>query len=533
MRARAPPGAAARRSWSRSTRAASPALALRRHRPVDLRRARAVPLAELHKTYRGEQGRTRSSRRCAPTGLRGALEYYDCHDRRRAAGARERARRARRSAPTCRSYTEVDRRRARRARPGRGGARPRRARPARRRARDRARVVVAAGPWTDEMLGALGLGFERAAAAPDQGRPHRGRPRDGCRCTRAITHDSPRDGRVMFAHPVARAHRARHHRHRLRRRARRRRAPTPADVDVPVRRGNALFPGAHLGPDDVIATWAGLRPLIARRRRRRASRTCRASTRSSSRDEGSSSSPAASSPPTGAWPRRSSTASVEWLRDRGDAALEGRDDQAVPHQAPAAARRAGARGARPRRASTAIAERLVAQRRPRRRASPSTCRRPTAARRVGGRCAASRDARAARAASTPSCRTCGSRSITPSRWTSRAPSRTCSCAAFRSACAARDQGLGVAERVAQRMAPRLGWTAEERRAADGGIPPHRRGDAAVQAGCGAAGRGREGGGGLAAMPVRQENRQAAKSAKIRTVPGPGLLFLGALGGLGG
>src|SRR6185295_19946650 len=27
--------------------------------------------------------------------------------------------------------------------------------------------------------------------------------------------------------------------------------------------GNGYFPGANLSPDDVIATWAGLRPLIA------------------------------------------------------------------------------------------------------------------------------------------------------------------------------------------------------------------------------------------------------------------------------
>lgn len=38
---------------------------------------------------------------------------------------------------------------------------------------------------------------------------------------------------------------------------------TPEDVVYLLRSANAAFPNAHLGPADVLATWAGLRPLIS------------------------------------------------------------------------------------------------------------------------------------------------------------------------------------------------------------------------------------------------------------------------------
>ena len=40
---------------------------------------------------------------------------------------------------------------------------------------------------------------------------------------------------------------------------------TEPDLVYLLRSANALFPGAHLTPDDVVATWAGLRPLLAAR----------------------------------------------------------------------------------------------------------------------------------------------------------------------------------------------------------------------------------------------------------------------------
>jgi glycerol-3-phosphate dehydrogenase len=41
--------------------------------------------------------------------------------------------------------------------------------------------------------------------------------------------------------------------------------PEEADLVYLLRSANAIFPGAHLTPDDVVATWAGLRPLLAAR----------------------------------------------------------------------------------------------------------------------------------------------------------------------------------------------------------------------------------------------------------------------------
>jgi glycerol-3-phosphate dehydrogenase len=78
----------------------------------------------------------------------------------------------------------------------------------------------------------------------------------------AITFTSPMDGRVMFVLPwgewsyVGTTDTD---------------SPqSPDDVTVDeqdvtylLRSANALFPGAHLTPDDVTASWAGLRPLIA------------------------------------------------------------------------------------------------------------------------------------------------------------------------------------------------------------------------------------------------------------------------------
>ena len=47
-------------------------------RPVDLRLARAVPRAALHKTFRGAKAALALEPQLQPEGLRGVLEYYDC-----------------------------------------------------------------------------------------------------------------------------------------------------------------------------------------------------------------------------------------------------------------------------------------------------------------------------------------------------------------------------------------------------------------------------------------------------------------------
>jgi len=121
-------------------------------------------------------------------------------------------------------------------------------------------VVNATGPWSDRLRR-----LEDSATQPLL-RPTKGvhvlvrRERLGH--SAAITLTSPLDGRVMFVLPwgdfsyigttdtdteegpdEVRA--------------------TAEDVTYLLRSANAAFPNAHLEPDDVLATWAGLRPLIA------------------------------------------------------------------------------------------------------------------------------------------------------------------------------------------------------------------------------------------------------------------------------
>ncbi len=121
-------------------------------------------------------------------------------------------------------------------------------------------VVNATGPWTDAVRRLDGTHPDPVL------RPTKGvhvvvrRARLGH--TRAITMFSPIDGRVMFVLPwgdlsyigttdtdeAAAPEDVR---------------ATAADVVYLLRSANAFFPGARLGPADVVSTWAGLRPLLA------------------------------------------------------------------------------------------------------------------------------------------------------------------------------------------------------------------------------------------------------------------------------
>jgi glycerol-3-phosphate dehydrogenase len=125
----------------------------------------------------------------------------------------------------------------------------------------RARTVVnAAGPWSDAI---------RRMAEPQARRAVRGTkgvhvsvPRDRIRNNGALTLLSPIDGRVMFVLPAGpfciigttdteydgRPERVR---------------ATKSDVTYLLRSANAFFPGAHLLESDVVAAWAGIRPLVA------------------------------------------------------------------------------------------------------------------------------------------------------------------------------------------------------------------------------------------------------------------------------
>ncbi|HXE56822.1 MAG TPA: glycerol-3-phosphate dehydrogenase/oxidase [Gemmatimonadales bacterium] len=121
-------------------------------------------------------------------------------------------------------------------------------------------VVNATGPWSDHVRR-----LEDPGAAPLL-RATRGShimvPRRRLGNTGAVTLTSPIDGRVMFIVPhgdlslvgttdADTAESADEVR------------PTQDDVVYLLRSANALFPSAHLGPEDVVAAWAGLRPLPA------------------------------------------------------------------------------------------------------------------------------------------------------------------------------------------------------------------------------------------------------------------------------
>ena len=120
-------------------------------------------------------------------------------------------------------------------------------------------VVNATGPWTDAIR-RLDEPDAEPALRPTKG-VHLAVPHARVGNAGAVTMTSPLDGRVMFVLPwgdvtvvgttdtdyegdpeaVA---------------------PTSDDITYLLRSANALFPDARLAPSDVLAAWAGLRPLL-------------------------------------------------------------------------------------------------------------------------------------------------------------------------------------------------------------------------------------------------------------------------------
>jgi glycerol-3-phosphate dehydrogenase len=127
--------------------------------------------------------------------------------------------------------------------------------------RVQARIVLnACGPWTDEI--ARLEGEHRGPAVRGTKGVHIAVPAARVGNRAAVTMLSPDDGRVMFTLPsgthtiigttdTATAE----HPHEVR--ARR------ADVRYLLNACNRFFPAAHLTEDDVVAAWAGIRPLVA------------------------------------------------------------------------------------------------------------------------------------------------------------------------------------------------------------------------------------------------------------------------------
>ncbi|RMH43139.1 MAG: glycerol-3-phosphate dehydrogenase [Deltaproteobacteria bacterium] len=211
---------------------------------------------KLHRTFRGDRA-AELEPALRKDGLRGAIEYYDCvtDDARLVV---ENAIDAEAAGADIHTYTEV----VKILRTGGqvSGVRVRDVFTGAEREVAAKCVIVAAGPWTDALERKLGLGFGRRILRPTKG-VHIVFPRDKLPLRRAITLISQTDGRVMFAIPW---------------KGRTVLGTTDTDFDgdpddvhadaADVRYlcdgANAYFPDAHFRPDEVIATWAGLRPLI-------------------------------------------------------------------------------------------------------------------------------------------------------------------------------------------------------------------------------------------------------------------------------
>jgi len=121
-------------------------------------------------------------------------------------------------------------------------------------------VILATGPWSDSVIPKIGAHMKTPLLRPTKG-VHLVFAHEKLPLTRAMTVMSPVDGRVMFAFPW----RGRtvigttdtyfdgdpDHVH-----------ADASDVAYLCRSANNIFPRANLCARDVLATWAGLRPLI-------------------------------------------------------------------------------------------------------------------------------------------------------------------------------------------------------------------------------------------------------------------------------
>lgn len=271
---------------------------------------------KLHKTYRKQRVKTLEPA-LSGDGLAGALEYYDCltDDARLAL---ENVLDAKELGAEVLSYTRVV-----------GLGRDARGRVATVLAKDeqsgreltfRTRAVaVAAGPWTDAILPALGVTFDRPLLRPTKG-VHIVFDHARLPVTRAICMFT-RDGRVMFALPwiertvvgttdtdftgdpedVA---------------------ADRTDVEYICEHAREFFPGAELTPADVLATWAGLRPLICA-----GDKTAHDTSREHevfARDDGVIVIAGGKLTTYRRMAKDVVDRAVEWLESRGDAALDGR-----------------------------------------------------------------------------------------------------------------------------------------------------------------------------------------------------------------
>jgi len=120
-------------------------------------------------------------------------------------------------------------------------------------------VVSAVGPWTDVLLGLIGIPFQRWLR-PTKG-VHIVVPRQRAPTQAAITFNSPRDGRFMFlipweTHTIIGTTDTDHEGDPDKVFA------TSEDVAYILEAAQRALPSARLSEDDVVSTYASLRPLI-------------------------------------------------------------------------------------------------------------------------------------------------------------------------------------------------------------------------------------------------------------------------------
>jgi glycerol-3-phosphate dehydrogenase len=272
---------------------------------------------KLHKTYRGKKVMALEPA-LRHDGLAGALEYYDCmtDDARLVL---ENILDAKHLGADVRNYTRA----TRVVMDARGRVAAVRVRDELTGAEDELptrTVVVAAGPWTDEVLRSVGVPFGRQLLRPTKG-VHIVVDHARLPATRAVTMLT-RDRRVVFCIPWQE----------------RTVVGTTdtdfkgdpddvsadlADVQYLCEAANAFFPESKLTPNDVIATWAGLRPLIKAddSRPHDVSREHEVFVR----DSGVVIIAGGKLTTYRRMAKEAVDRAVEWLGDRGDAALEGRD----------------------------------------------------------------------------------------------------------------------------------------------------------------------------------------------------------------
>jgi len=124
----------------------------------------------------------------------------------------------------------------------------------------RARAIInATGPWTDAVLG-LGNPLDRELLRPTKG-VHIVVPRERLPVRHAVVCFHPDDGRVLFAIPWQ------DHTYLGTTDTDYRDDPGAVaadadDVRYLIEASNAYFPEQKLAPEDVVSTWAGLRPLM-------------------------------------------------------------------------------------------------------------------------------------------------------------------------------------------------------------------------------------------------------------------------------